>query len=204
MVYVCCEDIDIKSIRNEYLRLIGGQSHVQCQEHLSPLIVSFEKEKQCQNCRRKAKYCCSQLSCNVCLCSRCFGSFEKDTISYITSRTTINEEDEEDNNRNINIDSDNDSLLSEDDSENNQIDQDEMGNDGIDQDGIVKDEIYQDGDDDILRSNDLDDYLTSTIPTDGVLNESLDDLDDLDIDNFGILPTTDAGDIAIEVEEKTV
>ena len=43
-VYVLRENTNIESYRSEYLRLIGGQSHVQCQEHKLPLIVSFDKK----------------------------------------------------------------------------------------------------------------------------------------------------------------
>ena len=40
-VYVLCDNTDIESYQSGYLRLIGGQSHVQSQEHKLQLIVSF-------------------------------------------------------------------------------------------------------------------------------------------------------------------
>ena len=44
-IYVRCDEVDIKSYQNEYLRLIGGQSHVQCFHHHLPLIASYDSQK---------------------------------------------------------------------------------------------------------------------------------------------------------------
>ena len=41
-VYVLCGKTDTESYQSEYFSLIGEQSHVQCQEHKLPLIVSFD------------------------------------------------------------------------------------------------------------------------------------------------------------------
>jgi hypothetical protein len=43
-VYVKCNDIDIKPYQNKYLRLIRGQSHVQCHVHCLPLVPCYKKE----------------------------------------------------------------------------------------------------------------------------------------------------------------
>ena len=39
---------DLNAIRNQYLRFIGGQSHVQCRKNRSSLISSYEKKLHCE------------------------------------------------------------------------------------------------------------------------------------------------------------
>ena len=34
----------LNAIQNQYLRLVGGQSHSQCREHICPLISSYKKK----------------------------------------------------------------------------------------------------------------------------------------------------------------
>ena len=36
---------DVTSIKEEYMQYLGGQCHVNCEEHDLPLIVSVEKKK---------------------------------------------------------------------------------------------------------------------------------------------------------------
>jgi hypothetical protein len=48
LVYVRIDDIDISSMRNEFLKSLGGQNHVQCLEHQLPLIASMNRENKCK------------------------------------------------------------------------------------------------------------------------------------------------------------
>lgn len=43
------QNIEVHDCRNGFLKNIGGQSHVQCEKHLLPLIESNDRSKRC-NC----------------------------------------------------------------------------------------------------------------------------------------------------------
>ena len=43
--YVRFDEYDMNSYRNEYLRLLGGQSHAQCEFHITPLIKCYKNLK---------------------------------------------------------------------------------------------------------------------------------------------------------------
>ena len=98
LVYVRSDhEDDLNSTRNQYLRLIGGQSHIQCREHRCPLVASYEKNLKC-NCLKNAKYRCSIDHCNTKICQNCFNAFDSNIINYIpNSTTTTNDNDNENN-----------------------------------------------------------------------------------------------------------
>ena len=43
-VYVKSKEKNIKTLRDRYIQLIGGQCHVQCNEHKKTLVVSYETD----------------------------------------------------------------------------------------------------------------------------------------------------------------
>ena len=43
-MYVQIEDNDVKTMCNMFLRSIGGQVHVQCAEHILPIITSMDRK----------------------------------------------------------------------------------------------------------------------------------------------------------------
>ena len=55
VVYIRMFDVEISKIRNEFLKNLGGQSHVQCHEHRLPLISSTERSNKC-HCGKKEFY----------------------------------------------------------------------------------------------------------------------------------------------------
>ena len=88
----------MKSIRNRYIELLGGQFHVQCNLHKKPLISFYEKEKRCQ-CGKKAHYTCEETECNSCICKQCFKAFDNESVHFIDINedeitSTSNDDDE--------------------------------------------------------------------------------------------------------------
>ena len=98
----------MKSIRNRYIELLGGQFHVQCNLHKKPLISCYEKEKRCQ-CGKKAHYTCEETECNSCICKQCFKAFDNESVHFIDiNEDEITSASNDDNNtRDVNAHSEN-------------------------------------------------------------------------------------------------
>jgi len=93
LAYVKLDELDEKSFKLKFLQLLEGQVHVQCIYHKLLLIVSRGKNK-CF-CRKRQEYlCCSVLSCEICICKKCFANYDEEEINFISS-SNINELDEE-------------------------------------------------------------------------------------------------------------
>ena len=52
-IYVLKNNSDIIALRNEYIELLGGQFHIQCNLHKKPLVASYNKEMKC-HCGKKS------------------------------------------------------------------------------------------------------------------------------------------------------
>ena len=86
--YVRFDEYDMNSYRNEYLRLLGGQSHAQCEFHITPLITCYKKSKVC-SCGKNAIFCCSEDNCNVSICKMCFNELNSNDITFIKSNNNV-------------------------------------------------------------------------------------------------------------------
>lgn len=82
LAYVCKESNSVNDLRNEFMKSIGGQTHVQCEVHKVPLIPSTEKTRNCSCGKRESMRCC-HLFCNVQLCKPCYKEADKEEITYI-------------------------------------------------------------------------------------------------------------------------
>ena len=222
LIYVRLEAIDISSHRNEFLKSLGGQFHVQCNEHRLPLIASFERSHKCQ-CGRKEHYRCSCLSCEVFLCKRCLDIHDENNITYIEPRVE-NNDDDDNGNGNGNDDDDYNGNDNDNDNDNDNVNDNDDDDHDDDHDDVLMeprrdyddDYIYneeedgtnhgQDDEFDVLERDDFDDFLTSTFDPDILLEEGLGnqlgDENDFDAD-IGFIPTSDAGEVFYEVEEET-
>ena len=182
LVYARCNEFNFGSYRNELLRLIGGQSHVQCQDHRLPIIMSYERNRRCQ-CGKKELYCCHRANCNVVLCKKCFERFNENQIHYVLPVQNIESDDDTDSNF------DNESHR-----------QDEESDSDSDEEPRSDDFIYDDEDDqNLLNRDSFDDYLTSSKSA-GIIND--DNHEDSE-DEFPFIPTTDAGELAVEIDNET-
>ena len=187
-VYVKLKELNVNSLNYEFLQYIGGQSHVFCDKHNLPLIVSAVRKKKC-NCGRKEHFTCPTLKCHSCICKRC--SDEKDRQSIF--RVVMNEEANDDD-INEHNDSDNESLIEPyfEEVGNNLEDNLSEIDVEIDEEEIEKQNNVR-NDDDILEKEDFDEFITSS--------ESPDITDDSDF-QFDPIPTTDTGEFVFEVVEE--
>lgn len=84
VVYVKMDDTDEQSLKNKYLHLLGGQTHVQCSEHKLPLVISRGNNK-C-GCRKKKEHlCCSMPNCNIGLCKLCYESHDDRSLHFVST-----------------------------------------------------------------------------------------------------------------------
>jgi hypothetical protein len=52
LAFVRIDDLDEQSYKNQFLQVLGGQVHVQCDVHRLPLIISHQKSK-CIECKKR-------------------------------------------------------------------------------------------------------------------------------------------------------
>ena len=82
-------------MRNDFLRYMGGQSHVICATHNLPLIVSsnIKEPRMCNytqhvstknKSRDKISFVCPDLRCKVGICKICFERFDKHVFSDLS------------------------------------------------------------------------------------------------------------------------
>ena len=98
------EKLDMESLKNQFLKSIGGQSHVLCSVHKLPLIPSFERSSKCSECDRKEYFTCCDITCTSHLCRRCFEMKDTRNINYVypydiddRDEDYVEENDEDDN-----------------------------------------------------------------------------------------------------------
>ena len=93
-VYVKTQCSEIVKMRDDFLRYMGGQSHVICAKHNLPLIVSsnIKEPRMCNHTqhvttknksRDKISFVCPDLRCQVGICKICFERFDKSVISEL-------------------------------------------------------------------------------------------------------------------------
>ena len=91
----------MEEIRDEFMKNIGGQTHVKCAEHRCPLISSMHRNHKCA-CGSKEFLRCCNYKCKVFLCRRCFKNKPLGTTTFVASPEYVaaggngNDEDGED------------------------------------------------------------------------------------------------------------
>ena len=83
-VYVRMEDTNVEEIRDEFMKNIGGQTHVKCAEHRCPLIASMTRNHKCA-CGRKEFFRCCNYKCKAYLCKNCFKTKSVSTTTFVAS-----------------------------------------------------------------------------------------------------------------------
>lgn len=91
LCYVKIKVKDIKSLGNEMMTYLGGQSYFQCRQHHLPLIISTRRKAKCTNtdCKRKEHYCCPFAGCSVHICKKCVNDSDVNIITYSDSAGSI-------------------------------------------------------------------------------------------------------------------
>ena len=96
-IYVKINNLDMLLHRNNFLRYMGGQSHVFCSCHKLPLIISNVKENKCYqiindvDCKynNDIHLICLDAKCIAGICKKCFMTFNQDSISYISTPSLL-------------------------------------------------------------------------------------------------------------------
>lgn len=79
LLYVRVNSTEIDSLREEYLRYLGGQSKAKCAYHDLCLVRSIEKKLKCSCSNGMNKfefYRCPFLNCIACICQSCFKNID--------------------------------------------------------------------------------------------------------------------------------
>ena len=189
LAFVKIEDVDVKKLRQEFMRNIGGQDYAYCQEHKTPLIRSIKKEKKC-NCGGKEYYSCSNLMCNVNICKVCLSRCNKEEITYIAQEPS-NANDDDDSSHESSVQSI-DPHPPLDEHFNNESDTDSSTQED-DEDALLHLLV---NDSDNLNIDDFDDFVTSTFDC----NVGEDAYDEDDIRDPNAVPFSDTGDVPIEIK----
>ena len=195
VAYVQTINPEIEQLRNEVFKNLGGQSHVQYNEHRLPLITSTERSNKCKF-RKKEYYRCCEFECKVYLCKKCFEDCDETISTFISlydeELGVMNDDHDEEEVfiEEEHVEEDGDHLLNEvDDEDDLQL--------------LVNENVN--GDNNILDREQFGDYLTSTADEDIPLLTN--DVDDNEGNNFldyvESFPTTNAGELAYEVDQQT-
>lgn len=84
LLYVKKNSFNIENAKREFLKYLGGQSHVKCCNHGYFLVKSYDKKMKCSNCGQTDEYNrCPNLLCQICLCKSCFNSYSEDDVHLI-------------------------------------------------------------------------------------------------------------------------
>ena len=88
-VFVKKEINNAIKMRNDFLKCIGGKSHVLCSHHDVPLMSSYDKGFPCVQrrnnaiCKNKLSHCCPHFNCRIGSCKRCFNNCSETEITRI-------------------------------------------------------------------------------------------------------------------------
>ena len=100
-VYIRKSNPDFAGIKNDFLKSIGGQTHVRCKQHNYPLIRSSHSNKnKCSSCSKTEFVQCPDPRCTTALCKACFGQYDENIVSHIESSSTTNNNTSIDNDEN--------------------------------------------------------------------------------------------------------
>ena len=181
--YIKMKDSDFNSLNSEFLKYIGGQSHVVCSIHNMPLITSINRKMKC-NCGRNEHFSCPILNCTTCICKRC--TDEKDIqethrISMsLSNGATIVEE--------LEIDANEDILIEPFDEETDPFREEN-----------INDSIGNLSESDLLSNDHYDNFVTESEDPHVPNEENDEDANDFSFDS---LPSTNAGEFLFDVEEE--
>ena len=144
------------------------------------MVVSYEKDVKCE-CGKKAVFCRGEDDCGLALCKGCFDNYDENTISFVDPVSN--------NDENI------ENILSDEESNHERSD-----------DCVNLNDINE-CDERNLNADDLANYVTRSddhefLADDTVLLRSRKDGEEENDIIPDFIPTSSAGEIAVEVEEK--
>ena len=80
LMYVKKNAFNIESAKEDFLKYLGGQSHVKCHIHGYHLVKSYNNNTKCINCNSQKEYMrCPNIQCEICLCKDCFNNYHENS-----------------------------------------------------------------------------------------------------------------------------
>ena len=103
LVFIRIKHTSIKEHKEDFLKYIGGQSHIHCNDHKVPFITSYNKDMKCcyhmpspdienfyeMRCNRRAQYCCPVLGCKSGVCKHCFSQINENECTFIQNNFSL-------------------------------------------------------------------------------------------------------------------
>ena len=83
LAHVRLDGVKFDAIRGKFLQILGGQTHVKCENHRLPLIVFTMHMKKYKSVINEYLRCC-EISCRVFMCKRYFGNLNYNTIIFVS------------------------------------------------------------------------------------------------------------------------
>ena len=174
--YLRMKKTDVTSIKEEYMQYLGGQRHVNCEEHNLPLIVSVKKKEKCSCCDRGVYLTWPKHECSANLCKKCFEKLDRNDRYTVTQEGKKENICFNDDDRGSKIKYGNGSNMDE-----------EYENNGIDTSKRLEDDIF-------------DEYLTSTQDPDVSDDEDKDN----NMSMEALYNETDPGETVLNIREDNI
>lgn len=183
LAYVRVQTPDTTSMKSEFLTYLGGQKHIHCSLHRIPLIASTERKLKC-NCGKTEFYRCCTLNCQCCICKHCVNQHDRDVITLIDNNGTPSDGTHNDDDEN---------LIDPHPASNTEDDFDDFMNG---HENEVRDELIDENqeEENLIELENFDDFVTRTDDPD--MEEDEEEFD------FTPIPSTDAGEIAVTINEE--
>ena len=91
VVFVRTNITNIIEKRNDFLKYMGGQSHVLCREHRYPLITSSCSTTTCSidGCGNRDYLRCPDVYCSCAICKKCYEKMDRNEICAIGHGITM-------------------------------------------------------------------------------------------------------------------
>ncbi len=205
LCYIRTREVDCSSANIQFLKYIGGQSHVICKEHKMPLIHSSTRSSLCK-CGKKEFVRCPNISCQCCVCKECFATMNDSESHLIDCNDNSNNESSNNDNDDDNDDDDGDSDNESDVSIVSWINPpdlfDEIDSDSDDDNSSTSSSSSTNSLISIARSC-FDDYVTTAeLPNVDFRTGGESDDDDDEDDFYPSIPTTNAGEYCYDIENE--
>ena len=171
------KNTDFEEERKSFMNHIGGYSNVVCARHNFPLIASVSKSYKCK-CGKKEYVTCANVSCECCLCKKCFESLNDNETHHINTEGVVCIDDESSSSSTY------------------------VSSFSTNQNNLFLEEEQ------VLDHDDFDDFVTMTANfdfDDGYINPHTVEEEENNsfCDAVNEIPSTNAGEFAFQVEEGT-
>ena len=172
-IYVKIQKDDDTKNRDEYMKYVGGQTHLKCGIHKLLMITDRMNEKQCisPQCNNKVLFCCPHLLCKMKICKHCSDTFSRQRLNYVRQSDGHH----------------NDNISNDDNSQQSNVSDDHTQQSQFSEDGLIEPyDIYANVDD--IQNDNVDDCddIIHELDTNAKMNEE--DIHEYDMNFLGDYP----------------